>query len=58
MPLLVKDMAKAVQELKDNPKLNHSSDVALYCTADKIPDKSILAEFVKVVASENLEVHP
>jgi len=57
MPQMVKDIRTAIKEIKANPKLNHSSDVALYCTADKVPDKKILDNFVKLVVSENLEVH-
>lgn len=57
MPKLVKDTKASIEELRKNPELNHSSDVALYCTAAKIPDKNMLSMFVKTMISENLEVH-
>jgi len=45
-----------VNDLKNNPKLNHTNDTAAYGLMDKIPDKVSLNSFIDLHTEAVLEV--
>jgi len=42
--------------MKENPQLNHNSEVALYCMASFMPDMSVLESICKLHTQAVLDV--
>lgn len=56
MPKLARDVENAIKEIMEKPELNKSSDVALYGTAETIPDKKFMETFLHLHTESYLEV--
>jgi hypothetical protein len=49
-------LSNSVQEVLNDPKLNNSGDAAMYGTAEKIPDKSIINSFLYSYLEQVMDV--
>ena len=53
----VEDLKTTLEDMKNDPKLNHTDDRAIYGMASAIPDKKFMNEIMTIVVSEMLDTH-
>ena len=49
-------LTNAVKEVLENPELNNAGDAAMYGTAEKIPDKSLINGFMYAFLENIMDV--
>lgn len=49
-------LQNVVRELLENPELNNVGEAAMYGTAEKIPDKSLINNFIYAIEENILDV--